>query len=163
RSVFKSLPFFDFEPAHRTMDDLAVFCCQNSDCPDFGRRGAGNLTVTGRLGKHRQYRLLYCRTCQARFSERNGTPLYRAHLREETVLSILTQITEGCGVRKPARLVQVHPDTVSRYSRAAGEHAENLHDNLVAHSPETREVQMDEKWSFVAKKEKNCDADDPAD
>src|SRR5262245_44077253 len=145
------------------MDDLAGFCCQNSDCPDFGRRGAGNLTVTGRLGKHRQYRLLYCRTCQARFSERKGTPLYRAHLPEETVLSILNHITEGCGVRKTARLVQVHPDTVSRYSRAAGEHAENLHDNLVAHSPETREVQMDEKWSFGAKKEKNCDADDPAD
>ena len=29
--------------------------------------------------------------------------------------------------------------------------------------PETREVQFDEKWAFVAKKEKNCDPDDPAD
>lgn len=29
--------------------------------------------------------------------------------------------------------------------------------------PRTREVQFDEKWSFVAKKEKNCDPDDPAD
>src|SRR5215831_4791610 len=29
--------------------------------------------------------------------------------------------------------------------------------------PLTREVQFDEKWSFVAKKEKNCDPDDPAD
>jgi hypothetical protein len=36
------------------MDDLALFCCQNSQCPDFGRRGAGNLTVTGRLGKAKQ-------------------------------------------------------------------------------------------------------------
>jgi hypothetical protein len=34
---------------------------------------------------------------------------------------------------------------------------------LVAHSPETRELQMDEKWSFVAKKEKNCDEDNPED
>jgi IS1 family transposase/transposase-like protein len=145
------------------MDDLARFCCQNSQCPDFGRRGAGNLTVTGRLGKHRQYRLLYCRTCQARFSERKGTPLYRAHLPKAKVLSILNHISEGCGVLKTSRLVHVHPDTVSRYSRAAGEHAAHLHDDLVAHSPETREVQMDEKWSFVAKKEKNCDEDDPED
>ena len=61
------------------------------------------------------------------------------------------------------RLVKVHPDTVSRYSRAAGEHARAAHDELVAHSPETRELQMDEKWSFVAKKEKNCDEDDPED
>ena len=62
------------------MDDLSRFCCQNSQCPDFGLRNAGNLTVTGRLGKFRQYRLLYCRTCRARFSERKGTPLYRARL-----------------------------------------------------------------------------------
>src|SRR5512144_970968 len=29
--------------------------------------------------------------------------------------------------------------------------------------PQTREVQFDEKWSFVAKKEKHCDPADPAD
>jgi hypothetical protein len=29
--------------------------------------------------------------------------------------------------------------------------------------PQTREVQFDEKWSFVAKKEKHCDRADPAD
>jgi len=29
--------------------------------------------------------------------------------------------------------------------------------------PRTREIQLDEKWSFVAKKEKNCDPTDPAD
>ncbi len=145
------------------MDDLARFCCLNSRCPDFGRRGAGNLTVTGRLGKFRQYRLLYCRSCRARFSERKGTPLYRAHLPEDKVASILEHITEGCGVLKTARLVKVHPDTVSRYTRAAGEHARAAHDDLVACSSETREIQMDEAWSFVAKKEKNCDEDDPED
>ena len=145
------------------MDDLSRFCCQNSQCPDFGLRNAGNLTVTGRLGKFRQYRLLYCRTCRARFSERKGTPLYRAHLPEDKILSILEHIHEGCGVLKTVRLVKVHPDTVSHYSRASGAHARDAHDELVAHSPQTRELQMDEKWSFVAKKEKNCDEDDPED
>jgi len=29
--------------------------------------------------------------------------------------------------------------------------------------PRTREVQFDEKWAFVAKKEKHCDPDEPAD
>src|SRR5215472_10069770 len=144
------------------MDDLARFCCQNSRCPDFGRRDAGNLTVTGRLGKSRQFRLLYCRTCRARFSERKGTPLYRAHLPVDKVTSILEHIHEGCGVLQTARLVKVHPDTVSRYSRAAGDHSRAAHNEL-AHSPETRELQMDEKWSFVAKKEKNCEEDDPED
>jgi IS1 family transposase len=32
-----------------------------------------------------------------------------------------------------------------------------------AFPPETREVQLDEKWSFVAKKQAHCDPDDPAD
>jgi IS1 family transposase/transposase-like protein len=145
------------------MDDLAQFCCQNSQCLDFGRRGAGNLTITGRLGKSKQYRLLYCRSCRDRFSERKGTPLYRSHLPEDKVTSILEHVHEGCGVLKTARLVKVHPDTVSRYGRAAGDHGRSAHDDLVAHSPETREIQMDEKWSFVAKKEKNCDGDDPED
>ncbi|CAK0741004.1 hypothetical protein CCP3SC1_1250006 [Gammaproteobacteria bacterium] len=31
-----------------------------------------------------------------------------------------------------------------------------VHDELVAPSPQTREVQFDEKWSFVFKKEANC-------
>jgi len=29
--------------------------------------------------------------------------------------------------------------------------------------PQTREVQFDEKWNFIGKKEKNCDHDDPRD
>jgi hypothetical protein len=29
--------------------------------------------------------------------------------------------------------------------------------------PQTREVQFDEKWAFVGKKEKPCDPEDPAD
>ena len=41
--------------------------------------------------------------------------------------------------------------------------ARDLHDELVALFPRTREGQSDEKWSFVAKKEKNCDPSDPAD
>src|SRR5262249_43066337 len=86
-----------------------------------------------------------------------------AHLPEDTVASILEHITEGCGVLQTARLVKVHPDTVSRYTRSAGEHARAAHDELVTRSPETREIQMDEASSFVAKKEKNCDDDDPED
>ena len=38
-------------------DDLDRFCCQNPDCPDYGRRGAGNLSVCGHYGKA-QHRLL---------------------------------------------------------------------------------------------------------
>ena len=59
--------------------------------------------------------------------------------------------------------MKVNRNTVVRYARLAGDHARQLHDELVAFSPETREVQFDEKWSFVFKKQEHCDPDDPAD
>jgi IS1 family transposase len=79
------------------------------------------------------------------------------------MVSVLDHVSEGCGVRKTSRLIGVHRDTVSRYSLLAGEHAHDLHDVLVALSPQTREVQFDEKWAFVGKKQKHCDPSDPAD
>jgi len=117
------------------MDDLARFCCQNVACADRGQRGAGNLTVRMRYGKDQRLRLLYCRTCHARFSERKGTPLFQARLPEAKVESVLAHIAEGCGVRKTGRLVGVNRETVARYSALAGAHAQALHDDLVAFSP----------------------------
>jgi transposase-like protein len=39
-------------------------------------------------------------------------------------------------VRATARLVKVNRNTVVRYSRLAGDHARQLHDELVAFSPQ---------------------------
>lgn len=119
----------------RNKDDLSRFCCQNKDCPDHGKRGAGNLTACMRFGKEKRIRLLYCRTCKERFSERKGTPFFQARLADEKALSVLDHIAEGVGVRKTARLVGVNKDTVVRYSLLAGGHAKALHDELVSFSP----------------------------
>ena len=118
------------------MDDLADFCCQNSSCPDFGKRGGANLAVRGRMATKGRYRILKCRTCGARFSERKGTPFYRSHLPADKVVSVLEHLNEGCGIRSTGRLTKVHRDTVMRYGRLAGDHAHQLHDELVAFSPE---------------------------
>ncbi len=117
------------------MDDLSGFCCQNYECLDYGKRSLGNLSVSMRYGSNKQRRMLYCRTCKARFSERKGTPLFDSRLPEDKVVSVLEHIAEGCGVRKTGRLSRVNKDTVVRYSRLAGEHAQQLHDELVAFSP----------------------------
>lgn len=117
------------------MDDLSPFCCLNSDCPDYAKRGAGNLTVPHRYGPDKSRRMLRCCTCKARFSERKGTPLFDARLPSEKVESVLEHIAEGCGVRQTGRLCRVAPNTVARYSRIAGQHAEAAHEELVAISP----------------------------
>src|SRR5262249_58161372 len=84
-------------------------------------------------GKSR--RMLRCRTCKTRFSERKGPPLFDARLPPEKVESVLEHVAEGCGVRQTGRLCRVAPNTVARYSRLAGEHARDAHDELAAGSP----------------------------
>ncbi len=120
--------------------DLSGFCCQSPSCPDYGRRGAGNLSVCDRVGKYKQYRLLYCRTCKARFSERKGTVFFRSPLPPGKVVSILEHVQEGVGMRKTGRLVGVKEDTVIRYAKLAGDHARALHDEAVAFSPSDQRV-----------------------
>jgi transposase-like protein len=119
-------------------EDLSRFCCQHPECPDYGKRGHGNLTVCGRYGKAKQHRLLYCRTCKARFSERKGTPLFACCLPEDKAIEVMKHLADRNGVRATARLVGVHRDTVVRSSRRVGEHAQQRHDELVAFSPSDR-------------------------
>jgi transposase-like protein len=115
-------------------DDLASHCCQNPRCPQYGRRGAGNLSVCGHFGK-RDHRLLYCNACKARSSEFKGTPLFNSKLPHHKVLAVLEHLAEGCGVRQTARLVGVNKDTVTRLALLAGQHAKAAHDELVGFSP----------------------------
>jgi transposase-like protein len=117
-------------------EDLSRFCCLNEQCPDHGRRGAGNLTVCARYGKDKQRRMLYCRSCKARSSERKGTPLFGSQLTQEKALSLFEHLADRTGVRATARLLKVNRNTVVRYARLAGDHARQLHDERVAFSPE---------------------------
>lgn len=68
------------------MDDLSRFCCQNLECPDYGRRGGENLLVCDHYGPNKQRRMLCRRTCKARFSECKGTPLFGSTLPEEKAI-----------------------------------------------------------------------------
>jgi len=119
------------------MDDLDKFCCVNKNCPKHGVRGEKNIRVRDIYGPNNT-RLLYCLICKQRFSERRGTALFDSRLAERTVVAILEHVVEGVGMRKTGRLLKVDPATVSRYTKLAGEHAEQLHDELVDFSPEYR-------------------------
>jgi transposase-like protein len=116
------------------MDELQNFCCQNPNCPDYGQRGLGNLRVAFRYGPA-QRRCLACRTCQHRFSERQGTALFDCRLPEDKALSVLAHLREGVGIRKTSRLTGVNRNTVVRLALQAGRHAQHCHDEFVAFSP----------------------------
>jgi len=132
------------------MDDLHQFCCQNKKCSQYGIRGGGNIRVKDTYGPHNT-RLLQCRTCKYRFSERRGTIFFDSRLPPETVVSLVEHIVEGNGVRKTGRLVKVDRNTVSRYTKLAGHHAEQLHEELVAFSPTDRRGTVRRKVGFCPK------------
>jgi transposase-like protein len=118
------------------MDDLHRFCCQNPACSLYGQRNQDNLTVCGRYGPDQLYRLLYCRLCKYRFSERKATPLFDCRLPPDKVINVLKHLADGCGIRQTARLVGVGKNAVVRLAKLAGQHAQQLHDELVAFSPQ---------------------------
>jgi LacI family transcriptional regulator len=111
------------------------YCCQIEGCPDRGRRGHGNLSFRGWGGHGRTIRMIYCATCKCSFSERRGTAIEGLRLPIEKATALLEHLREGCGTRATARLVGVHRDTVTKYARRAGAHAQKLHDDLVEVSP----------------------------
>jgi hypothetical protein len=71
-------------------------------------------------------------------------------------------LADGCGVRQTGRLAGVDNDTAARYSARAGASLPTLRRVGRAFSL-TAKVPVDEKWSFVGKKQKNCDLKEPAD
>ena len=56
-------------------DSIENFCCQNLDCSAYGLNNQGNLRYEGFSGHKKQIRMIRCKTCMARFSERKGTVL----------------------------------------------------------------------------------------
>lgn len=114
---------------------IEAFCCQNEDCRQFGLRNQGNLRISGWSGTGKKIRMLHCQTCGCYFSERRGTPLWESRLSEEIAISVMDHLREGCGTRSTSRLLHVSKDTVTRYARLSGKHAQNVHDELVSFSP----------------------------
>ena len=91
--------------------------------------------LAGRYGPDKSRRLLRCSACKVRFAERKGTPLFDSRLPPQKVESVLEHIAEGCGVRQTGRHCKVNRGTVGRLGKLAGEHARDLHDELVGLSP----------------------------
>lgn len=145
-------------PWQRPVEEL---CCVNADCADRGRRGAGNVAVRNGKGGGR-WRVLRCSTCKTEFSERKGTVLWGTRMAPERAADIASHLKEGCGIRKTARLAGASKDGVTSIAIRLGLHARNQHQERVR-ALDVHEVQLDEKWAFVGKKQKNCDDAKPED
>ena len=117
------------------MDDLTRFCCQNPECPDYGKGGPATCRSAIATGPTSNAACCIVPRARPGFANAKVPRCSERRLPEEEIVSVLAHIAEGCGVRKTSRLVGVNKNTVVRYSVLAGEHAKDLHDELVAFSP----------------------------
>lgn len=105
--------------------DLSGFSCQNPGCDDYQKQGRGNLRVDSFYGKTKSLRLLYCRTCRKRFSERKGSCFFGSQLPRETVTLLIQYLEQGRGIRETAKLLSINRNTVLRYSHSRRRRAED--------------------------------------
>lgn len=75
------------------------------------------------------------------------------HLRTEKKLAVLAALVEGCSVRSTERLTGVHRDTICRFLARVGDGCAALLDDRMVDLP-CRRLELDELWSFVAKKQR---------
>jgi IS1 family transposase len=77
-------------------------------------------------------------------------------------IAVIAALTEGCSIRSVERLTDIHRDTIMRLGVRIGNGCETLHD-LTMRGLNVGRIELDEAWSFVAKKQRHLKPDDPAD
>jgi len=103
---------------------------------------------------HGEVRQMYlCRVCRRPFSETAGTPFFGLKTPVQTVCIALQELAEGLGIRAVARIHGVKPEVVLEWLKKAGQHCQALSECLLRDLHVTQ-VQLDELWTFVRKKER---------
>ncbi|KXA93857.1 hypothetical protein AKJ36_03655 [candidate division MSBL1 archaeon SCGC-AAA259I07] len=125
--------------------------CSNPDCPDYGKKDAGNIVKYGhdKNGKQR----FWCNTCESAFVETKNTVFYNRVLTEDQIIMICKLLVEKNGIRAIERIMGIHRDTVSSVVEDLARHAREVTDFLIRNVGLTK-VEVDEMWSFVKKKKR---------
>lgn len=135
--------------------DIEKFWCWNKKCPNYGKKGKGNIFIKEWKGKN-QRALLMCKTCKKCFSETHGTPFFGLKTDIDEVAKTLALIPERGGIRATARYTGHKPDSIISWIKLAGVHAKQINDYFLQNLHLTQ-VQVDEIWSFIKKRRKMSD------
>ncbi len=107
-----------------------AFFCPNETCADHGVKGLGNILVIDRYGKDRR-RMLKCRTCNFRFSERRNTFFFGLHTRESKIREVILCLLNGMSYREAAYASDIDKDTVQRIWKRFLEYCEESMEGLL--------------------------------
>jgi hypothetical protein len=104
--------------------------CPNETCSDHGIKGLGNIFIVDRYGKDRR-RLLKCKTCNFRFSERRNTAFFGLHTQESKIHEVILSLLNGMSFREAAYANDLDKDTVQRIWKRFLEYCEESMDGLL--------------------------------
>jgi IS1 family transposase len=83
-------------------------------------------------------------------------------LPREKQIEAVAALTEGCSIRAIERLTDIHRDTIMRLGVRVGNGCATLHDAMMRGLHVNR-IELDEAWSFVAKKQRHLKPTDSSD
>jgi transposase-like protein/IS1 family transposase len=113
-----------------------------------------------RKGRDRCGRQRYqCRQCSKTFLEAQEKPLDGMYLPMDRAEMVLKLLLEGSSVSTIERVTGVHHGTILRLLVLAGEKCERIMADKIR-NVEVRDVECDEVWSFIGKKEKRVRPED---
>jgi len=131
------------------MDDRTCYC-RNPRCARYGQ--AGREADLKFRGRHRQAARYTCRVCGALVSARTGTAYAGVRTELNSYLRGATALAEGLSIRATGRLLGVDKDTVNHWLPGLGRHCQRVMNYFFRNLP-LAECQLDELWTFIAKKE----------
>jgi transposase-like protein len=121
--------------------------CHNcrTDCRKFGKRG-----------NRQRYQ---CQQCKKVFTDARDNTLEGMYLPVEKAELILKMLLDGNSVSAVARITGVHPSTILKVMVLAGSKCARIMGKLIV-NVRVRDVEMDEVWSYIGKKQKRVKPDD---
>ncbi len=121
--------------------------CHNcrTECRKFGKRGS-----------RQRYQ---CSQCRKVFTDARDNTLDGMYLPVERAEMVLSLLLEGNSVSTVERVTGVHKATILKLLALAGEKAERVMAEKVR-NVEVRDVECDEVWSFIGKKQKRVRPED---
>ena len=114
-----------------------------------------------RFGKHRNgLQRFRCVPCKTTYTE-DHKPAFRVedYLKDKRGILAMKLLVEGCSIRSIERVTGIRRDSIIDLLLIAGERCEKVMDRMIQDVP-VRDVQADEIWSFIGKKEKRVKFED---
>jgi transposase-like protein/IS1 family transposase len=113
-----------------------------------------------RFGKHRNgLRRFRCPKCKRTYTEAHTRTLGSMYIPWDKALLAVQLLLEGNSIRSTERISGLDKNTIMRVLVLAGEKCEEVSSKLIRSVP-VKEIQADEIWSFIGKKEKRLQPDD---